>query len=104
MFLNAFLIGPIQGACLYRTSVPAILSVFTGTDRLVFCSIIDTTRQMHTASRGEPENACMQFVWSRGKRTLPSQPFLSFIVRFSVPSLPVKFSSSLQPLFMVHIF
>ena len=59
------------------------------------------TRQMHTALRGEPENACMQFVWSRGKRTLPSQPF---IVRFSVPSLPVKFSSSLQPLFMVHIF
>ena len=24
---------------------------------------------MHTASRGEPENACMQFVWSRGKHT-----------------------------------
>ena len=36
--------------------------------------------------------------------TLPSQPFLSFIVRFSVPSLPIKFSSSLQPLFMVYIF
>ena len=35
--------------------------------------------------------------------TLPSQPFLSFIVRFSVPSLPIKFSS-LQPLFMVYIF
>ena len=27
---------------------------------------------------------------------LPSQPFLSFIVRFSVPSLPIKFSSSLH--------
>ena len=36
--------------------------------------------------------------------TLPSQPFLSFIVCFSVPLLPTKFSSSLQPLFMVHIF
>ena len=24
---------------------------------------------MHTASRGEPENACMQFVWSREKHT-----------------------------------
>ena len=36
--------------------------------------------------------------------TLLSQPFLSFIVRFSVPSLPIKFSSSLQPLFMVYIF
>ena len=36
--------------------------------------------------------------------TLPSQPFLSFIVCFSVPSLPIKFSSSLQPLFMVYIF
>ena len=35
--------------------------------------------------------------------TLPSQPFLSFIVHFSVLSLPIKFSS-LQPLFMVHIF
>ena len=35
--------------------------------------------------------------------TLLSQPFLSFIVRFSVPSLPIKFSS-LQPLFTVYIF
>ena len=41
---------------------------------VVFTMIAQTpfivTRQMHTASRGEPENACMQFVWSRGKHTI----------------------------------
>ena len=68
---------------------------------------------MHTASWGEPKThaqginekdlgtrSLLSGYLGHAILTLPSQPFMSFIVRFSVPSLLIKFSSSLQPLFI----